>query len=145
MFSFSAIWRLVHETEERNIVTYTTILAQTARRSRQSYIFTQQPQPNVIFKSQILFFVHHVPDVGSSQLCQLYVFIYLFFSVAGWLAGCLLEARGDVKYEVYQTFSTQLFWWASAIHHWHLRAARLHRRERERERCVFENDLCEAK
>lgn len=55
------------------------------------------------FSKPDIVFVHHVPDVESSQLHQLYVFIYLFVSVFS------VEPRGFVKYEVYQTFSAQLF------------------------------------
>lgn len=125
MFSSSAILRLVHETEERNVVTCTIISAQTARRSQKSYIFTQQPQPNLIFKARYCFCSSHtrcwIKSIASTL--RFYLFIYPFL--------CFLrlsfETRGIVKYEVYQTFSAQLFWWASAIHHWQLRAARLHR------------------
>lgn len=126
MFSSSAILRLIHETEERNVVTCTTILSQTAWRSQQSYIFTQQPQRNLIFKARYCFCSSRTRCWIKSIASTLRFYLFISFCV---FCCCLLELRGFVKYEVYQTFSAQLFWRASVIHHWQLRAARLHRHE----------------
>ncbi len=116
MFSSSAISRLIHETEERNVVTYTTILSQTAWRSQQSYLY-HQPQPNLIFKARYCFCSSRtrcwIESIASTLRFNLFICFCVF-------CGCLLEPRGFIKYEVYQTFSAQLFWRASVIHHWQL-------------------------
>lgn len=76
------------------------------------------------FQSQILFlFITYqmLNQVNCVNFTFLFIYSFLCFL---WLS---VGTRSIVKYEVYQTFSAQLFWWASAIHHWQLRAARLHR------------------
>lgn len=89
MFSSSAISRLIHESEERNIVTWTTILAQTAWRSQRSYIFTQQPRAKCNFQSQILFlFITYqmLNQVNCVNFTFLFVYSFFFFFFFLWLS-----------------------------------------------------------
>lgn len=75
----------IHEIEERNVVTCKTILAQTARRSQQSYIFTQQLQRNVIFKARYCICSSRtrcwIESIASTL--RFYLFIYFCFQ---WLS-----------------------------------------------------------
>ncbi len=95
---------------------HNNIVSNSLKKPAIIYLY-HQPQPNLIFKARYCFCSSRtrcwIKSIASTLRFNLFICFCVF-------CGCLLEPRGFIKYEVYQTFSAQLFWRASVIHHWQL-------------------------